>query len=414
MIEKTFTEWLDWIKSLHIKQIDLGLSRVQKVLENMNLKMTFPIITVAGTNGKGSTVAGLESVYLAAGFKTGAFTSPFLFRYNEQIKILGKEISDEALCSAFAKVEAARKDITLTPFEFNTLAALEVFQNANLDVVILEVGLGGRLDAVNVVDADVAIVTSIGIDHADYLGDTREKIAKEKAGIFRKNKPAICGDYHPPQSLVDYAKEINAKLYCQNQDFGFDIDGFHWNWWSENTRYENLTHPKLALQNMSTALMAVELLQNKLPVKQDAIEKALKTVSLTGRIQIFTGDVLKIFDVSHNPTAVLFLANYLKNHPVNGKTRAVFSMLADKDIVGTLWVIKNAIDEWYTAPLGGDRAASKQVLEYCFRKVNFANVNFYDSLEEAYKEAEKNSQKGDRIVVFGSFHTVAEILKETK
>lgn len=412
---KKLSDWLDWIKEIHVKPMDLGLARVGTVAKRMNLlHANCPIVTVAGTNGKGSTVAGLEAIYLAAGYRVGVFTSPFLFKFNEQVKIANQAVTDEVLSQAFQKIDDARGEITLTPFEFNTLAALEIFSHAKLDIIILEVGLGGRLDAVNIVDADVAIVTSIGVDHADYLGDTREKIAYEKAGIFRKDKIAICGDFHPPQSLMDYAHQIDAVLFCQNLQYGYETDGFTWNWWSETNRFENLPDCRLALQNMSTVLMAVEVLQSKLPVKRDAIETALQIVTLPGRLQVIEGEINQIFDVSHNPAAVEFLVTYLKKHPCSGKTRAVFSMLADKDIHGTLWVIKDFIDEWYIAPLTSERAASIKVLEYCFRKTGIETFYPCDTVLNAYQAALKNSQKGDRIIVFGSFHTVAEVLPQHK
>lgn len=401
-------EWLNKIQSIHVIGMDLSLERVAEVAKRLNItKPTCPVITIAGTNGKGSCVAGLEAIYRTAGYKVGTFTSPILFRHNEYIRIDGKELSDTTFCEAFVQIERLRGDITLTPFEFNALAAFYIFTHSPLDVWLLEVGLGGRYDATNVIDADIAIVTSIGIDHVEWLGDTREKIAYEKAGIFRNNKPAICGDIDPPQTLMDYAQQIQARLFCQQQQFGFTKQASNWSWWSEKNKFEHLPLTKLALQNMSTVLMAVELLQDKLPVTLLTLETALATVDLTGRIQVFPGKISNILDVSHNPASAKFLANWLAENPCSGKTRAVFSMLGDKDIAGTIEVIQDFIDEWYVFTLATKRAATKaQLLDSFQQKVK---KNFYDSACEAYKAAHQASREFDRVIVFGSFHTVAEL-----
>jgi dihydrofolate synthase/folylpolyglutamate synthase len=408
---KDLSEWLNWIKSLSMKQIDLDLMRVTEMAKRMNLlKPPYQVITVAGTNGKGSTVAGLEAIYLEAGYRVGAFTSPFLFSYNEQIRILGASVSDDEIISAFKEIEKVREKINLTPFEYTTLAALVIFSDKNLDVCILEVGLGGRLDAVNVLDPDLAIITSIDLDHVELLGDTREKIAHEKAGIMRAGKPVICGDFNPPQALLEDAKKIAASLYCQNNQFGYETDGFLWNWWSEQNRLEQLPQTKLLLQNMASVLMAIELLQSKLAVKREAIDSALKKVSLPGRIQVVEGDVTHVYDVSHNPASVSLLKNYLQEHLVTGKTYAVFSMLGDKDIPLTLSIIKNSIDEWYVAPLGVERGATLDMLTQYFLGAGIDNILWFNSIVEAYGVANAQSRKGDRVIVFGSFHTVADVL----
>jgi dihydrofolate synthase/folylpolyglutamate synthase len=266
--------WTDYINSLHHVTIELGLERVRSVAERLSLlQPECQVISVAGTNGKGSCVAGLEAIYLAAGFRVGAFTSPYLLRLNEEIRLQGKEVADEALCAAFDTIEKTRGEISLTPFEFNTLAALIIFKAAKLDVILLEVGLGGRLDAVNIIDAAVAVVTSIAIDHADRLGNTRELIGREKAGIFRKETPVVCGDEDPPESLLNFAKELNAPIFCQKKDFRLVRQAHSWDWAFEKTCYENLPLTVLALQNMSTVLMAVEILQSKLPVSRLAIDQ---------------------------------------------------------------------------------------------------------------------------------------------
>lgn len=403
------SEWLSWINSLHVTDIDLSLERVMEVAKRLRLlNPNCLVVTVAGTNGKGSCVAGLESIYLAMGYRVGAFTSPMLFKHNEQVRIQGLDATDADFCEAFERIDQARGEITLTPFEFNTLAAFSIFSNTHLDIWILEVGLGGRFDAVNAINADVAIVSSISLDHTDWLGETREKIAYEKAGIFRNNKPAVCGDFDPPQTLIDYAHEMGAPLYCQSREFGFEKKGSGWTWWSLKNRFENLPIPTLALQNMATVLMAVELLQDKLPVTLEVIQQALTKVTLPGRIQIFPGSITHIFDVSHNPAAAAFLAVWLRENICEGKTHAVFSMLADKDIVSTLEVIKNVIDEWHIASLPIKRGASLEKLLACFEQSGIASVNSYPAISQAYQSAIHQAHKGDRIVVFGSFHTVAE------
>lgn len=409
----TLEDWMTYIGSLHSVTIELGLTRVREVAERMNLlKPLCTVISIAGTNGKGSTVAGLEAIYLAAGYRVGAFTSPYLMRLNEEVKIQGKEVDDADLCAAFREIETLRGEISLTPFEFNTLAALKIFQQAQLDVILLEVGLGGRLDAVNIIDADVAIVTSIAIDHVDLLGNTRELIAREKAGIFRQGKPVVCGDESPPLSLQNFAKELDAPLFCQKKDFRYTQQESSWDWASQKTCYENLPLSILALQNMSTVLMTVEILQEKLPVRRIAIDQALKQVELPGRIQIIPGKITQIFDVSHNPAAAEFLAKKLQVIPCTGKTRAVFSMLVDKDIVGTIQVMKNLIDDWYIAALPVKRATALTMLLETFHKAKVTKVKSHPDIVRAYQCALEDSEEGDRVIVFGSFYTVAGVITQ--
>ena len=408
---ETLREWLDYIRSLHSAEIDLGLARVRTVAERLcSLALNCAVITVAGTNGKGSCVAGLETIYLAEGYRVGAFTSPFLLKHNEQVRIQGVDVDDKTLCKAYERVEDVRGEIPLTLFEFNTLAAFDIFCKANLDVCLLEVGLGGRLDAVNVLDADVAIVTSIAIDHADLLGNTRELIGFEKAGIFRTNKPAICGDTHPPTSLTAHAEAINTLLFCQGKDFSYQIENTHWHWQSGKTRYENLPLPVLALENMSSVLMAIELMQTKLPVREKAIKQGLANVKLPGRIQIFPGTITKILDVSHNPAAAEFLANRLALMPQLGKIRAVFSMLADKDSVATILAIKQQIHHWYIAELPVKRGTAITVLKNNFNKAEVTNITVASDVAHAYQAAIDASSPGDCVLVFGSFYTVAGVL----
>jgi dihydrofolate synthase/folylpolyglutamate synthase len=403
-------QWIKHIQSQHRKSIDLGLERIKRIANELDLlTLPFPVITVGGTNGKGSTVAGLEAIYLANDYRVGAFTSPYLYKFNELVRIQGKSASDTDFIHAFEQIEKVRADVTLTQFEFNTLAALIIFKQSNLDIVILEVGLGGRLDAVNIIDADIMVVTSIAIDHADWLGDTREKIGREKAGIFRKHKPAVCGDFDPPHSLVAYAAGLDTPLFCQGRDFNFGKNLSSWIWQGQKNPLEQLPLPHLALQNMSSVLMAVELMQSKRPVTRDAIDKALVNLHLPGRIQVIPGEVTQILDVSHNPAAAEFLANYLRQQPIKGKTRAVFSMLADKDIAATLNVMRDEIDEWYIAALPVERGQSLEKLASAFKKADITAVKAYEAIQTAYETACSASMVGERVVVFGSFYTVAGV-----
>lgn len=416
---KNLSAWLNDLQNCHMTEMDLSLERVREVATRLNLLKPFSdVITVAGTNGKGSCVAGLEAIYLAAGKKVGVFSSPILFRHNEYVRVQGKEASDDDFCAAFERIEFMRGDLTLTPFEFNALAALIIFQAAELDIWILEVGLGGRFDAVNVIDADVAIVASIGIDHVEWLGETREKIAYEKAGIFRTAKPVVYGDFDPPQTLIDYAKKIAAPLFCQQKEFGFEKNkknnNLSWNWWSEKKSLHNLPLPHLALQNMSCVLMAIELLQDRHPITKKEIEIGLQNIKLTGRIEVVSGKIPQIFDVSHNPASAAWLATWLQENNCIGKTRAVFSMLGDKDITGTLEEIKNHIHEWHIAPLVIKRGAGLEKLQNSFIQVQINNNKIIShlSITEAYSAALAVSMPGeDRVVIFGSFHTVAETFK---
>lgn len=408
---KTLREWLVYIEALRSTKIELGLQRVREVAERLDLlNPSCPVITIGGTNGKGSTVAGLEAIYLKSGYRVGAFTSPYLFRHNEGVRIQGEEAEDNIFCAAFEVIETARGDIPLTLFEFNTLAALEIFRSAKLDVYLLEVGLGGRLDAVNILDADLAIITSIGIDHVDWLGNTRELIAREKAGIFRRGKPAVCGDFSPPQTLRDCAEECGTQLFTQAKEFSYRVDNTSWSWTSGKTHYKKLPLPRLALQNMSTVLMAVLLMQSRLPVARQAIDEAMASVTLQGRIQEFPGEVTTLFDVSHNPASAEWLANKLKSMTHKGKTRAVFSMLADKDVISTINVMKDYIDCWYIAELPTERKTPMAVLQQAFSQAEITEVMPHASIIEACQAAKNDAIKSDCIVVFGSFYVVAEAM----
>lgn len=406
----TLCEWLSWIASIHISEIELGLDRVRVVADRLKgCHPRCPVIIVGGTNGKGSTVAGLEAIYRTMGYQVGAFTTPILFKHNEQVRTNGEMASDQAFCQAFEKIEAARQEISLTPFEYCTLAALLIFQTHEMDVLLLEVGLGGRLDAVNILDADVAVITSIGIDHVEWLGDTREAIAYEKAGIFRPGKPAVCGEEEVPDSLLKHADVLGTPLFCQGRDFLYQENDQDWSWAYQDRRYDHLPLAALAIQNMSTVLMTVTLLQSRLPVTREVIDKGLSNVKLMGRIQIIPGPVTLVYDVSHNPASVALLARRLREMPCQGKTHAVFSMLADKDIAASIHGVKEIMDEWYVAPLLVKRAAETETLRRAFQQAGVDKVTYSSSIGKAFRMASARAQEGDRIIVFGSFHTVADV-----
>lgn len=403
----TLQDWLARILLLNPKQIELSLERVKTLVTRLDLSPQAHVITVGGTNGKGSTVAALEAIYLAGGYHTGAFTSPVLFEHNEQVRIDGQKVSDAKFIAAFEQIEAIRGDISLTPFEFHTIAAFLILGTQELDVWILEVGLGGRLDAVNVLDADVSIVTSISIDHVEWLGDTREKIGFEKAGIFRAGRAAICGDLNPPQSLLDVAQMRQAQLYLQGKDFSYTENEQSWDWQGAGIWYNNLPKPVYALTNMAAALMAIQTLADSLPVTRQAIDVGLQKVHVPGRIQVIPGVVTEIYDVSHNEASVSLLAAKLTQMKVKGKMIAVFSMLDDKDIAACVSIIAPNIEKWYVAELNTPRAASIEKIKAVFQQLTIP-INVAPSIKVALNCARENSIAGDCIVVFGSFHTIAE------
>lgn len=406
----TLNTWLDWIGSVHNKDIDLGLERIREAAGRLQLlQPKCPVIIVGGTNGKGSVVAGLEAVYMAAGYHTGAFTSPVLLVHNEEVRVNGIMADDAAFCRAFEKIEAARNGVSLTPFEYHTLAALLIFAESNLDVMILEVGLGGRLDAVNLMDADAVVITSIGIDHVDWLGHTREAIAIEKAGIFRHGKPAICGDDAPPASLIKAAHDAGVDYYQRGVHFHFHEENDDWNWYTDNIRFEHLPKNVLLTENMASVLMTISTLQSRLPVDENAVRRGLQNIVLPGRIQKIQGPVLEIYDVSHNPSAAAMLARKLTETLCAGKMRAVFSMLEDKDIAGTAAEMRSVADEWHVAPLACKRAAPQSRLKEVLK--DYPAVQFYQSVADAYGAAFAHSQPGDRLVIFGSFYTVAAVMR---
>jgi dihydrofolate synthase/folylpolyglutamate synthase len=416
--------WLSYLESLHPNSIDMGLERIQSVANRLNIDSDAIKIVVGGTNGKGSTCAMLESIYLSAGYRVGLYTSPHLIKFNERARIAGEFVSDAQFVEHFEAVEQARQDVSLTYFEFTTLAVLKLFAAASLDVMILEVGLGGRLDAVNIVDADCSIITSVDIDHTDWLGDTRELIGLEKAHIFRNNKPAICSDPAPPQSLLDHAKDIGADLWLFGRDFNYSGDRQQWAFAGRQQRRNAMAYPALRganqLLNASAALAAIEALREYLVVPQQAVRQGLINAALPGRFQILPGQPTVILDVAHNPHAAAVLEKNLGNMGFHPYTYAVFGMLSDKDVTAVVQHLAGRIDHWFCASLPGARGLSAQALsskiESAVKTLSPAlteplKVSTFDTVELAYQAARKLSNPDDRIVVFGSFLTVAGVLE---
>lgn len=415
--------WLERIERLHPRQIELGLERVRLVAERMALRIEAISIIVGGTNGKGSTCAMLESILLAAGYRVGCYTSPHLMHFNERARINGEAASDEQLIEQFEAVEAARGDSSLTWFEFTTLAILRLFERSSLDVLVLEVGMGGRLDAVNIVDADCSIVTCIDIDHAEFLGDTREAIGFEKAHIYRPGRPAICTDPVPPQSLIDHASSIGADLWRFGQDFNYSGDRQQWSYGGRSQRRNSLAYPALRganqLLNASGVLAALEALRARLPVSAQAIRQGLASVELPGRFQVLAGRPAVVLDVGHNPHAAAHLTANLDNMGFFPYTFAVFGMLADKDIDATISHLRSRVDHWLCVDLSGPRGSSAADLAARLRKAGVIpgegvdadrTISCFASPREAFAAAQERAGENDRIVVFGSFLTVADVL----
>ncbi|MDY0308223.1 MAG: bifunctional tetrahydrofolate synthase/dihydrofolate synthase [Castellaniella sp.] len=445
-------DWLAYLETLHPKAIDLGLDRIRAVAQRLALSLDCTKITVAGTNGKGSTCAMLESMLLAAGYKVGKYTSPHLLRFNERIRVNGEDASDEAIVAQFERIQSVLGQTTLTYFEMSTLAALLLFQASQLDVVVLEVGLGGRLDAVNLIDTDCAILTSVDLDHMQYLGDTREAIGLEKAHVFRAGKPAICADPVPPQSVIDHAAAIGADLWRVGVDFNYSGDRQQWAYGGRTQRRNALGYPALRganqLLNASAALAALEALRDHLVVTQQDVRQGLLHVSLPGRMQILPGLPATILDVGHNPHAISALGQNLDSMGHYPHTYAVVGMLNDKDIEATLSRLAQRVDRWLCATLSGPRGTSAQELAAIVRRISGSRtppdsfiahsqeitrpttahkpgvrpaprpaiaardvqVSTFDSPEQAFAEARRLAGDNDRILVFGSFATVGPVL----
>ena len=417
--------WLHHLETAHqAGLIDMGLQRVGAVRQRMGLKPRCPVIIVGGTNGKGSVCAFLTQIYVEAGYRVGTLTSPHLLHFNERIAVNGHPADDQTIIRSFERIEAACAEISLTYFEFNTLAAVDVFDHANVDVMVLEVGLGGRLDAVNVFDADVAVITSVDLDHQAYLGNTIEQIAYEKAGIMRSGKPVVCGQLPVPDSLRQHAADIDADLLVMETDF--DVQQLAQQQWSfrfhpQQSRLFSGSRARHALpipalrgrfqlSNAACALAAVQCLDNQLPVDIGAIKRGLTRVHNPGRFQVLPGRPLRVLDVGHNPHAARALRQSMIALPYAEKRIAVFSILADKDIDGVVEIVKDQFDQWMVAPLPVPRSMTTNALVEKLVAHGIDNVTAYDHIQAAYQAALSQVGENDRIVVFGSFHTVAEVM----
>ncbi|MDU1085748.1 MAG: bifunctional tetrahydrofolate synthase/dihydrofolate synthase, partial [Leclercia adecarboxylata] len=387
--------WLSYLESLHGKAIDMGLERVSQVAARLDVLKPAPFVfTVAGTNGKGTTCRTLESMLMAAGYKVGVYSSPHLVRYTERVRVQNAELAESAHTASFAEIEAARGDISLTYFEYGTLSALWLFKQAQLDVVILEVGLGGRLDATNIVDPDVAVVTSIALDHTDWLGPDRESIGREKAGIFRAGKPAIVGEPEMPHTIADVAQEKGALLQRRDVDWRYSVTQSGWRFEDAKGALDNLPLPQVPQPNAATALAALRA--SGLAVNEQAIRDGIQQAILAGRFQIVSESPRLILDVAHNPHAAAYLAGRLKSLPKTGRVLAVIGMLHDKDIGGTLACMETVVDSWYCAPLEGPRGATaEQLMEHLGQGQTFASV------EQAWREAMADARPEDTVLVCG-------------
>jgi dihydrofolate synthase/folylpolyglutamate synthase len=415
---QTLPQWLKWQESLHFTEVDPGLARVGLVWQRLGgiSKLPFTVITIAGTNGKGSSVAMLESILRAAGYRTGTYTSPHLLQYNERICIEGKACDDKTICEAFDRIDKVRDDTSLTYFEFATLAAVDIFSRNNIDIAILEVGMGGRLDAVNLFDTDIVLITPISLDHTAWLGTNREAIGVEKAGVIRPGKPVVCSEKMPPQSVIRYSTSFQSPLYLAGSEFNIAIDKDQWHWSNSYTQLSKLPFPALMgayqLQNAAAVLQVISLLKDQgYVISDESIRRGLATVQLAGRFQQIHGDITTILDVTHNQQGAESLAKLLVEIPCHGQTFAVLSMLKDKDVAAVASILKPVIDVWYVAGLDGSRGMKSETLAAQLSNIiDQDKIRAFSTVIEAYDQAKSGAKKGDRVLVFGSFHTVEVVL----
>jgi len=415
-LPQSLPDWLAYLERIHPFAIEMGLERVSAVRERLGLNADFPIITVGGTNGKGSVCSMIEAILSSAGYRVGLYTSPHLLRYNERVRVAGQPAEDDVLTSAFSRVESARAPDSLTYFEFGTLAAMDIFIREQVDVAVLEVGLGGRLDAVNVFDSNCTVVTAVDFDHMDYLGPDRESIGREKAGIFRAGVPVICGDEDPPATVTAHAASIGAPLFLNGRDFGYERGLGDWQYWSANGKRSALPYPALRgtyqLANAATALAALEQMKGMLPVDMGAIRRGMLEVDLPGRFQVIPGRPLVVLDVGHNPHAARGLSASLRELPSGGRLIAVFAMLKDKDIAGVARALKDQVQEWLIADLPGPRGADSAHIEQTLVSIGVsAPIRRFDSPDVAYQTAIRSAGQDDKILVFGSFFTVGAVVQ---
>ncbi|MCB2427341.1 bifunctional tetrahydrofolate synthase/dihydrofolate synthase [Methylophaga pinxianii] len=413
-------QWLAWQEKLHFTEIDPGLDRIRAVWQQMyaDKKLPFRVVTVAGTNGKGSSVALLASILSAAGYRTACYTSPHLLRYNERIVVDGQPATDLQICEAFDRIDTARGDVSLSYFEFATLAAADIFCRQDIDIAILEVGMGGRLDAVNLFDADIALITPIGLDHTVWLGDTRELIGIEKAGIMRAQHPVVCSESSPPSTVIEIAHQLAAPAYIAAKDFTYQSQSDVWHWQNKQYQFDALPHPALLgcyqFQNSAAVLQVISLLKDSgmTKITETAIRNGLQQVRLAGRFQKIDGPVTHIFDVTHNQQGAENLAKLLREISCEGKTHAVIAMLRDKDSRAVFDALLPVIDNWFIGGLTGDRGQSAEDLAAGLQgKIANDRVHLQDTVEQAYNTAAEYAVTGDRILIFGSFHTVEAIMR---
>ncbi|MDO7597866.1 MAG: bifunctional tetrahydrofolate synthase/dihydrofolate synthase [Pseudomonadota bacterium] len=415
---QTLPQWLKWQESLHFTEVDPGLERVGQVWQQLGgiSKLPFTVLTIAGTNGKGSSVAMLDSILRAAGYRTGTYTSPHLLQYNERICMDGKSCDDKTICETFDRIDKARDDISLTYFEFATLAAVDIFIRNKIDIAILEVGMGGRLDAVNIFDTDIALITPISLDHTAWLGTNREAIGFEKAGVIRRDKPVVCSEKIPPQSLISYSASLQSPTYLAGSEFNIVVNKDQWHWSNSHTQLKNLPFPALMgeyqLQNAAAVLQVISLLNHQgYVISESAVTRGLTTVTLAGRFQQIQGEITTILDVTHNQQGAENLAKLLVEIPCQGQTFSVLSMLKDKDVAAVASILKPVIDVWYVAGLEGSRGMTSETLAAQLSNIiDEDKIRPFSTVIEAYAQAMIDAKKGDRVLVFGSFHTVEAVL----
>ncbi|WP_241624333.1 bifunctional tetrahydrofolate synthase/dihydrofolate synthase [Rosenbergiella epipactidis] len=397
-------EWLVYLEQLHGQAIELGLDRIRHVATELNLLKPAPFVfTVGGTNGKGTTCRSLEVLLMAAGYRVGVYSSPHFIRYAERVRINGQELSDQQHISSFDSLNQGRGETSLTFFEFSTLSALQLFKQSDLDVVILEVGLGGRLDATNIVDADVAVLTSIALDHTDWLGPDRESIGREKAGIFRQGKPAVVGEPDMPVTISKVAQDKGAILLARGKEWSYSASSHSWQFQDIQGKLTELPLPQIPLANAATALAALRV--SGLTLSEAVLRESIATATLPGRFQIVQHSPLVILDVAHNPHAARYLVEKIEQLAPKGKVRGVLGMLHDKDIEGTITILSEAVDQWYCASLDGPRGASAQRLQQ-----SLPEAECYERVEQAWQAALSQADADDVVLVCGSFHTVAAVM----
>ena len=408
----TLQDWLVWLESCHFKSIDLNLERIQLIANKLGLNnFSISVITVAGTNGKGSTIAAIESCYLAQGYRTGVYTSPHLFEFNERVRLNGQAVSDKTLMTSFELVYQQLGEVSLTYFEFTTLAALLIFKNNMPDMLILEIGLGGRLDAVNIVDSDLQVITTIDYDHQSYLGDTREQIGREKAGIIRQNKPVIIMETKTPNSIAETIKQKDAIPYFYQKDYSIDMHENDWAWKTSKTYIDKLHYNNLPISNMATALMTIELLKERLPVDIDVMRQGINTVSMQGRCQVICTKPYIIVDVAHNAQSAARFAEFIQPFLSGKRVYAIFSALADKALEQLIEPFAEYVSEWHIAPIASSRAANCEQITNAIKKYTNNPCVIHDTIDDAQQGLLANITNDDMIIIYGSFLTVQEALR---